>query len=99
LYLLTLLLTQVMSGQVTALVLAPIAISAALQINSNPQAACVAVAIGCSTCFLTPISHPVNVLMMGPAGYTFTDFGKVGWLLTIVCLIALMLALPIFWKL
>ena len=99
LYILTVLLSQVMSGQVTALVLAPIAISAAVQLGTNPQAAGLAVAIGCSTSFLTPIAHPVNVLMMGPGGYTFGDFFKVGWGLTIVCFIALMIALPLFWKL
>jgi di/tricarboxylate transporter len=99
LYLFTVLVSQVMSGQVTALVLAPIAISAALQINTSPQAAGLAVAIGCSTSFLTPIAHPVNVLMMGPGGYTFGDFVKVGWGLTLVCFVALLIALPLFWKL
>jgi di/tricarboxylate transporter len=98
LYVVTMLLTQVMSGQVTAVVLAPIAISAALKMNISPQAAAVAVAIGCSTSFLTPIAHPVNVLMMGPGGYTFGDYFRVGWGLTLVCLIALLIALPIFWR-
>jgi di/tricarboxylate transporter len=99
LYVLSVLLSQVMSGQVTALVIAPIAISAALQIGTSPQAACLAVAIACSTSFLTPIAHPVNVLVMGPGGYTFRDFFKVGWLLTVVCFVALLIALPLFWKL
>jgi di/tricarboxylate transporter len=99
LYVLTVLLTQVMSGQVTALILAPIAIQTAVQLGSSPQAAAIAVAIGCSTCFLTPISHPVNILIMGPGGYTFGDFFKVGWILTVVSFIALLIALPLFWKL
>lgn len=96
-YVLTVLLGQIMSGQVTALVLAPIAISAAQQMGTSPQAAGIAVAIGCSTSFLTPIAHPVNVLMMGPGGYNFGDFFKVGWGLALVCFIALMIALPLFW--
>jgi di/tricarboxylate transporter len=99
LYALTVLLTQVMSGQVTALVLAPIAISAALQMGTSPQAAGLAVAIGCSTSFLTPIAHPVNVLVMGPGGYTFGDFFKVGWGLTVVCFVAVLIVLPLFWRL
>lgn len=100
LYLLTVFVSQIMSGQVTALVLAPIAIEAALQMHmQSPQAAGLAVAIGCSTSFLTPIAHPVNVLMMGPGGYTFGDFFKVGWGLTLVCFVALLIALPLFWKL
>lgn len=99
LYLLTVAVGQVMGGQVTALVLAPIAISAATQMHTSPQAAGLAVAIGCSTSFLTPVAHPVNILMMGPGGYTFGDFFKVGWGLVVVCFIALLIALPIFWKL
>jgi len=99
LYLLTVLVSQIMSGQVTALVLAPIAIEAALKVHTSPQAAALAVAIGCSTSFLTPIAHPVNVLMMGPGGYTFGDFVKVGWGLTAVCFVALLIVLPLFWKL
>jgi len=99
LYLFTVALAQVMSGQVAALVIAPIAVSAALQAHTNPQAAGIAVAIGCSTCFLTPLGHPVNILVMGPAGYTFRDFFKVGWGLTLVCFAALLVALPLFWKL
>src|SRR5262249_37149328 len=99
LYILTVLLTQVMSGQVTALIIAPIAISGGVQMVSSPQAAGIAVAIGCSTAFLSPIAHPVNVLVMGPGGYTFGDFFKVGWGLTLVCFITLLIALPLFWKL
>jgi di/tricarboxylate transporter len=99
LYWLTVLLGQVMSGQVTSLVIAPIAISAALQVGTSPQAVCVAVAIACSTSFLTPISHSVNVLVLSPGGYTFGDYFRVGWGLTIVCFVALMVALPLFWKL
>jgi len=58
-----------------------------------------AVALGCSTAFLTPVSHPVNMLMMGPGGYTFRDYVKVGLPLTFVTFAAVMIALPIFWPL
>ena len=73
--------------------------AAADYITPETQAAALAVAIGCSTAFLTPIAHPVNVLMMGPGGYTFKDFFKVGIGLVIVCFVALLIALPLFWKL
>ncbi len=99
LYVLTVLLGQVMGGQVVALVLAPIAISAASQANTNPQAAAIAVAIGCSTSFLTPVSHAVNVLVLGPGGYSFRDFFRVGWGLTLVCFVAVLVAVPLFWPL
>jgi di/tricarboxylate transporter len=97
-YIMTVLFVQVMSGQVAAVVIAPIAISAAQQIGISPQAAALVVAIGCSTAFLTPIAHPVNVLMIGPGGYKFSDFFRVGWALTLVCLVALLITLPLFWR-
>jgi di/tricarboxylate transporter len=55
------------------------------------------VAIACSTSFLTPVSHPVNVLMLGPAGYTFGDFFRVGFGLTLVTLAATLAAMLLFW--
>ena len=61
-YLFSALLTQIMGGQVTALVSGPIAISAAIGMGVNPQAVAVAAAIGCSASFLTPFAHPVNII-------------------------------------
>lgn len=98
-YLITALLTQLMGGQVTALVTGPIAISAAIQMGVNPQAVAVATAIGCSASFLTPTAHPVNILMIAPGNYTFGDFYRIGWRLTLVCFIFLLLGLVIFWGL
>jgi len=97
LFLLTVGVCQIIGGQVTALVVGPIAVSAAIQVGINPQAVAVAVAIGCSTAFLTPIAHPVNVLMMGPGGYTFGDFFKVGLGMTIVTFITLLIGMVLIW--
>ncbi len=97
LFLLTVAVCQIIGGQVTALVVGPIAVSAAIQVGINPQAVAVAVAIGCSTAFLTPIAHPVNVLMMGPGGYTFGDFFKVGLGMTIVTFITLLIGMVLIW--
>jgi di/tricarboxylate transporter len=99
LYLFTILLTQLVGGQVAALIVGPIAVSAAVQLGVNPSAVGVAVAIGCSAAFLTPIAHPVNVLMMGPGGYTFNDFARVGLGMTVVCFVSLLLVLPLLWAL
>lgn len=96
-FLMSMFVTQVIGGQVTGLVVGPIAITAALQVGTSPQAMAVAVAIGCSTAFLTPIAHPVNVLMMGPGGYRFSDFFKVGVGMTVVTFFMLMLGLVIIW--
>ncbi|NLX09241.1 MAG: SLC13 family permease [Chloroflexi bacterium] len=98
-YLLTALLTQVMGGQVTALVTGPIAISAAIQLHSDPQAVAVATAIGCSASFLTPMAHPVNILMISPANYRFGDFFRLGWGLTVISFLALLAGLELFWSL
>ncbi|MCL4878847.1 MAG: SLC13 family permease [Anaerolineae bacterium] len=96
-FMLTVLVTQIIGGQVTALVIGPIAITSALQLGVSPQATSVVVAMGCSTAFLTPIAHPVNVLMMGPAGYSFSDFFKVGLGMTLTTFIMLMLGMALFW--
>jgi di/tricarboxylate transporter len=98
-YILTTLLTQVMGGQISALVTGPISISAAISMNTTPQAIAVATAIGCSASFFTPIAHPVNLLMMAPANYRFGDFFRIGWRLTIVCFVALIVGVMLFWKL
>ncbi len=98
-YVLSATLTQVMGGQISPLVVAPITISAAIRLGVNPQAIAVTTAIAGSVSFITPLSHPVNILMIAPANYRFSDFVKSGWLLTIICFVALMVAVPLFWEL
>lgn len=96
-YILASILTQVMGGQVAALVTAPITISAAIAMGANPQAVAVATAIGCSASFFTPIAHPVNILMIAPGNYRFMDFFHLGWRLSLVCFFTLIIGLIIFW--
>jgi di/tricarboxylate transporter len=91
------LLSQVISGQVTPVVLAPIAIAAAQKIGADPRGIVMAVAIGCSTAFLTPISHSANLLVMGPGGYRFRDYTRAGLPLTLILFVVLMPVLFIFW--
>ena len=98
-YLLTALLTQILGGQVSALVTGPVAISAAISMGTSPQAIAVATAIGCSAAFFTPLAHPVNILMITPANYTFRDFFHIGWRLTLVCFVALLVGMVLFWGL
>lgn len=92
-------LTQFMGSQATAFVVGPIAISAALHFQTNVQAIAVAAAVGCSASFLTPMAHPVNMIMMSPGSYRFTDFFKTGWGLMIVVFAALMAGMLLFWRL
>ncbi len=98
-FLITALLTQFIGGQVAANVTGPIAISAAIAAGTNPQAIAVVTAIGCSAAFFTPLAHPVNLLMVDVGGYKFSDFPRVGIGLFIVCFVAVVIAVPLFWKL
>jgi di/tricarboxylate transporter len=98
-YLLTFLVVQMLGGQVTALVVGPLAITSAVQAGVNPVAMGVAVAIACSASFLTPVAHPVNLLMMNPGGYTPGDFLRVGSGMALVCFLTTMLSMLLFWQL
>ncbi len=92
-------ITQFMGSQAAAFVVGPIAISAAIHFQTNAQAIAVAAAIGCSSSFLTPIAHPVNLIMMGPGSYRFRDFFRVGWGLMVVVFLVLIASMILFWGL
>ena len=62
-----------------------------------PQTAMMAVAMAASASFTSPISHPANILVMGPGGYKFSDYIKLGAPLTLVVFLTVMFLLPIFW--
>lgn len=95
----TVLLSQAMKGAAVSAVIAPIAIQAAEQLGVDPRSLAMGVALATSMAFITPLGHPVNILMMGPGGYTFRDFLRVGVFLTILLFIVVMLVLPLFWPL
>ena len=97
-FLATMLLTQVMSGQATAVVLTPIAIAAARSLGADPRGLALAVAMGCSTAFLTPFSHATNLLVMGPGGYKFKDYSRVGLPLTALVFGVFLAGLALFWN-
>jgi di/tricarboxylate transporter len=96
---LTVLLSQAMKGAAVSAVVAPIAILAGQQTGVDPRALAMGVALATSMAFITPLGHPVNILMMGPGGYRFRDFFKVGLPLTILSFIVVLVILPIFWPL
>ena len=98
-FLISALLTQIIGGQVVMLITGPVAISAAIGLGINPQAIAVATAIGCSASFLSPLAHPVNLLVVVPGGYTFQDFFRVGWRLFLICFVALLAGMVLFWGL
>jgi di/tricarboxylate transporter len=98
-YMISALLTQLMGGQIVILITGPIAISAALGLGTDPRAIALAAALGCSASFLTPMAHPVNLLMMVPGGYTFQDFWRIGWRVFLITFAAFILAMMLFWGL
>ena len=98
-FLLSAALTQVMGSQAAVFVVGPIAISAAIHLHTNPQAIAVATAIGCSASFLTPIAHPINLLIMGPGNYRSSDFFRIGFGLLVVVLLGLYAGMILFWNL
>jgi di/tricarboxylate transporter len=96
LFLLTALFTQVLSNTVTAVLLSPIAIASATQLNVDPHAFLMAVAIAASMAFASPVATPVNMLVMSAGNYRFTDYTKVGVVLILMSFIVTLLVVPIF---
>lgn len=80
----TLLLSIFLNNVATAVIMGPLAIDTAHLIGINPDAALLAVLIGASSDFLTPIGHQNNLLVMGPGGYRFTDYIRMGGLLVVI---------------
>ena len=93
----TMLLSQVMNSAVVATIMGPIAINVALSSGFDPRALVMSIAVATSMAFVTPLGHPVNVLVMGPAGYGFKDFVKVGLPLAVLLFVVAMVFLGVFW--
>jgi di/tricarboxylate transporter len=89
--------TQFMPNPVVAVLLAPIAITAALDAGLSPYPFALAVAFASSAAFLTPVGHAANVLVMGPGGYRFGDYFKVGLPLALLLLLVVVLIVPVLW--
>ncbi len=77
-FLVTTVTGALISNTPAAVLITPIAIDVAQVVDASPQAFAMTVAIACSAACLTPVSSPVNMLVMEPGGYTFLDFVKVG---------------------
>ena len=99
LYVLTAMATMIIPTAALVVLMSPIVLSAMADMGLQPQTAMMAIAMAASASFTSPISHPANILVMGPGGYRFIDYLKVGVPLTIVVFITVMVLLPILWPL
>ena len=93
-YFTTSLLTMFISNTATAVLMAPIALTAAVQVGVSPYAFLFAVTLGASMCFASPFSTPPNALVMKAGGYSFIDYVKVGLPLQIIIGIVMTFVLP-----
>lgn len=97
LFLVTMSLSDVMNNAATAVVMVPIAVSMAHSMHLNIDAFLMAVTVGASCSFLTPISHQNNTLVMGPGGYKFYDYLRLGIPLEIIVFIVAIPGISYFW--
>jgi di/tricarboxylate transporter len=96
---LTFLATCFVPTAALVVLMAPIVLSTSTNMGLAPHALMMAIAMAASASFMTPISHPANILVMGPGGYRFMDYFKVGGLLTVVVLVVIVFILPVIWPL
>jgi di/tricarboxylate transporter len=95
--LLTSISTHILSNNATAILLLPIAISAAVGLGVDPKPFIIAVCFGASACFATPIGYQTNLLVYGPGGYRFSDYLKLGMPLNLLVLVMGSVFIPMIW--
>ena len=99
LFLVSNLLAQVIPPPIVAVLVPSILLSTTSGLQASPQALLLTVAMGAAIPFLSPISHPANLLIMGPGGYRFLDYTKVGLPLTLLIMLVAIFTIPYFWPL
>ncbi len=99
LMLITIALTNVINNAATAVLMAPIAVGIAQRLGVNADPFLMTVAVAASCAFLTPVGHQSNTLVMGPGGYRFTDYWRMGLPLTGVVIVTSLPAILFFWPL
>ena len=97
--LLTSISTHILSNNATAILLLPIAISAANGLGVDPKPFIIAVCFGASACFATPIGYQTNLLVYGPGGYRFSDYFKLGIPLNVLVWVMGSFFIPMIWPL
>ena len=97
LYLITALLTELMSNNATAALLAPIAIATAVGLGIDPLPLLITITIAASASFMTPVGYQTNTMVYSAGRYRFTDFLRVGVWLTLICWVLTTLLVPVLY--
>ncbi|MBK1881686.1 SLC13 family permease [Luteolibacter pohnpeiensis] len=96
-FLLTVLLTEILSNNATAVMMVPIAVTLAHELGVNPRPFIIAVTVGSSMAFSMPMGYQTHMMVYGPGGYRFTDFLRVGIPLNITCWVIACSIIPMVW--
>ena len=99
LYLITNILTSLLSNTAVAVLMTPLALSLAHEVGVDPKPLILTVAFAASAAFATPISYQTNIIVMGPAGYKFSDYLRVGGPLAILLWLISSIMIPLIWPL
>jgi len=95
----TIILTETVSNTAAALIVFPIAASAADALGFDLRGVAIAVAVAASASFLTPVGYQTNVMVYGPGGYRYTDYSRLGAPLTLLAITGILVLVPLFWPL
>lgn len=98
LFLITVVFGQLISNTATALVMIPIGISSAAQLDVSARPVLMSLCVGSAVAFLTPVATPANMMVMGPAGYRFGDYWKMGLPLVVLFGLISVLLVPMIWS-
>jgi di/tricarboxylate transporter len=92
-------LTPFLNNAATVLIMAPVGASLAGKLGLHAEPFLMAVALGAACDFLTPIGHQCNTLVMGPGGYRFGDYWRLGLPLSTIVIVVGTVLIPLFWPL
>ncbi len=97
LFVLTATFGQLISNMATALIVIPIAVTAALDMGISVRPVLMSLTVAAAGAFLTPVATPVNLMVQGPGGYEFGDYWKLGLPMLLLFLVAAVFLVPVFW--
>jgi di/tricarboxylate transporter len=98
LFVLTAIMGQLISNTATALIVIPIGVAAAASMGVSPRPVLMSTAVAAAGAFLTPIATPTNLMVMGPGGYSFSDYWKLGLPLLIWFFVVSVFLVPLVWQ-